>query len=191
MRHSIWHPDIGRQAGDTTRASVTASSIQMRRREAGDTTRRIWHLTETGRHRDTSDTTPEPASQHLACDRSGASVTASGTETSGRQDLSHKKREMGDTERQAGNTTPEPVSQHLASRHRETASGIRPQRRPRRPWGSGRHYPAGACLAASGIQTQGDVTASGIRPQRRPRRHRETSGRHNPGAGITASGIRP
>ena len=86
--------------------------------------------------RQAGDTTPEPASQHLACDRSGASVTASGPETSGRQDPHHKKREMTqnnkretprsprhsiwhpDTGRQAGDT-----------RASVTASGIRPQRR--------------------------------------------------------------
>ena len=135
QRHSISHPDTGRQAGDTT---------------------------------------PEPASQHLASDRRdwetsgrhdpGASVTKNG-----RWETPGDKRE---TQQPAGDTT---VSQHLAS--------------DRIDWPRSRHRHAGDTTPASQhlASDRGDTSQH---PTAETGRHRETSRRHDPGASVTASGIR-
>ena len=129
----------------------------------------IWHPTAEGQAGDTErqagDTTPEPASQHLAFDRRDWETQGDKRETRPRRHAaaetgrhvtasSIRPQRLGDTGRQAGDTTPEPASHPTAETGRQ-AGHMTPE-------------PASQHLAS---------------------RHRETSGRHDPGARVTASGI--
>ena len=108
----------GRQAAESQHlaSSVTASGI------------RPQSLTRLGeRGKQAGDTISEPASQHLASDRSHHSIwhlTPKEWETQTRpRSQRHRQATSGrrrqSTERQAGDRTPEPMSQHLASERRD------------------------------------------------------------------------
>ena len=126
MRHNHTDWETRGQAGDTTPEPASQHL-------ASD--RRDWEI-----QGQAGDTTPEPASQPLASAKTGRHrhISRDNRETRP-QDLSHKKRETGDVERQAagdtgrqaGDTTPEPASQRLASDRRDWET--QPYKRDTRP----------------------------------------------------------